>query len=100
MSLPWIPDEVFRALLHFFGHADRQRVEFERKPFDSREPPPRAKDRQDLRHPGRLKGWMRCEVRTKAEGWEKNPWRKCHTENYWAWYQVLTKETNDTHNVD
>lgn len=76
--MPDLPVEVTEKILFLFGakngfpgiiEVDPKRVVFCHK--------------QEL---SRCEGWMKA-VKTQPLG-DKNPWRKCHTENYWAWYLV------------
>jgi hypothetical protein len=33
----------------------------------------------------RDRAWRQVEARPETSQHEKNPWRKCHTENFWVW---------------
>ncbi len=41
-------------------------------------------------------GWREEELKKREAPWpEKNPWRSCHTRNYWVWFRLEpTKEVN------
>jgi hypothetical protein len=82
-----LSDEIVERLRWMWPDFDPARVVFEMKPFDPSVP--RSSTTGELRHPGRLRGWMRAIQQGRTNGWEPRAWRKCHTEHAWVWYNVL-----------
>ncbi len=80
------PDEVAHdAALRFGETIDPARLVWEPKqPPSGGRGSAWAATRISGKHPEKSRGWERC---LKIDGRsDPNPWRKCHTKNYWAWY--------------
>jgi hypothetical protein len=80
-----LPADITSSLKWHWPSFDTSRVVFEMKPLDLQDVPV-SSTTGELRHPGRLKGWMKAVQHGKANGWDANGWRKCHTEKAWVWY--------------
>ena len=84
-----LSDEIVEHLRWMWPDFDPLRVVHEPKPkpFDP-DSFRTSRVTGELRHPGRLKGWMKALQHGNSQGWDPAGWRKCHTKHAWVWYHV------------